>query len=348
MLGAQTRLLDPAERNVDALGLDLVDPDHAGFDPVGDRDSSLGVTPPDRTAQTPDRVVGALDDFIDIVVDQDRHDGAELLFLNDLAVFRRVIDDRDREEVTRLALVDLATQHDLLAVCLDVGQEGFQLVELHPVLDGTNADVGVEAIPDLDRSGIVHEGVHELGVDRAVNVEPLDADAPLTLVAKGPPEELWDDRLVIRIRQHDGSVVPAQLKRHALDRTGCCAQDVLAGFGRAGKADLGDIGVIGQLRAEGVTSRHHRKDAFGQHALGNFAVPQGRQRRERCRLQHEGVAGDQRRSNLPQREQHREVPGRDPTHHAERDVVQLDDVIGVVLDDLDGDTAFRDLANVGN
>ncbi len=41
-------------------------------------------------------------------------------------------------------------------------------------------------------------------------------------------------------------------------------------------------------------------------------------RRVRCRLEHDGVAGDQGRHHLPARDRNREVPGRDDPGHADR------------------------------
>ena len=83
------------------------------------------------------------------------------------------------------------------------------------------------------------------------------------------------------------------------------------------------------LRTSGcVTNRSPDDRALagqhGEHALGQaglereLADPHRGQRRDLGRLQHDGVAGGQRRGEAPAGDRHREVPGHDHADHAER------------------------------
>ena len=97
------------------------------------------------------------------------------------------------------------------------------------------------------------------------------------------------------------------------------ALDALAHLGRAGERDLVDAVVLDDRlpdrRAAGEDVDHARRqvglgDDLGQH--------QRRQRRRLGRLEHDGVAGRQRRRDLPRRHQQREVPRDHLAGHAER------------------------------
>jgi hypothetical protein len=73
-----------------------------------------------------------------------------------------------------------------LAIGLDVVEEGFYLVELHLVLHRPNRDLRVEAIAQLLLPGVIDERLHEVLVERAVDIESFDTDAPLARVPNAP------------------------------------------------------------------------------------------------------------------------------------------------------------------
>ena len=98
--------------------------------------------------------------------------------------------------------------------------------------------------------------------------------------------------------------------------------DQAAGGGFAGEGDLADPGAGGQrlagLDAEAVD---HVEDAGRQQVADEFHQHQDRGRRLLGRLEDDGVAGGERRGELPDGHQDREVPGDDLADDAERLVV---------------------------
>jgi hypothetical protein len=102
------------------------------------------------------------------------------------------------------------------------------------------------------------------------------------------------------------------------------------------------------LGSERVWPGDDRQHPGREDALGDLAIAQRCQRREGRRLHHNGIAGDQRRDDLPERQQHREVPRRDRPNHAQRHVMQLDDMLVGLLDDLDRNAAGGDLPDPAN
>ena len=111
----------------------------------------------------------------------------------------------------------------------------------------------------------------------------------------------------------------------------CVLHDQPAGGGLAGERDLGDPVArrqrLARLHAEPVDDVEH---AGGQQVADQRHQVQDRRRGLLGRLEHHGVAGGQRRGELPDRHQDREVPRDDLPDHAERLVEVVGD--GVVVD----------------
>lgn len=152
----------PAKGHIDALGVDFVHPHHAGLEPVSDGYGGLCVAAPDRTTQAVDAGVGAFHDVVDIVIGDDWADQIELLILDDHAILGGMVDDGDRQEVAGLRVVDVAAENDRLHVRLDVGEEAFELVELHLVLHRPDTDCGIQAIAYFHGPGVGDELLHEV------------------------------------------------------------------------------------------------------------------------------------------------------------------------------------------
>ncbi|CAB4928624.1 unannotated protein [freshwater metagenome] len=63
----------------------------------------------------------------------------------------------------------------------------------------------------------------------------------------------------------------------------------------------------------------HREHVLGDAGLeGKFAKPDGGERRDLCWLHDDGAAGRERRSETPAGDRHREIPGNDDAHDADR------------------------------
>jgi hypothetical protein len=73
------------------------------------------------------------------------------------------------------------------------------------------------------------------------------------------------------------------------------------------------------LADDGPGAGQHRQHVRRQTGLQRqLAQPDRRQRRQLGRLEHDGVARSQRRREPPAGDRHREVPGDDDAHDAER------------------------------
>ena len=122
---------------------------------------------------------------------------------------------------------------------------------------------------------------------------------------------------------------------------GGAAHHLLPDLGRAGEADLGDVGMLDQpLPDDRARADDDVDDALREPRLEReLAEPQRRQRRELGGLQHDGVPARERRAELPARDVEREVPGHDQADDAERlaeghvDAARDRDRLAVVLVD---------------
>ncbi len=96
--------------------------------------------------------------------------------------------------------------------------------------------------------------------------------------------------------------------------------DPPADLGRAGEGDLGDVGVLDEpLPALAAGAGDDVEDALGEADLDRDPLELERaQRRQLGRLQHDRVAGGERRPELPGGDRQREVPGHDQADDAER------------------------------
>ena len=83
-----------------------------------------------------------------------------------------------------------------------------------------------------------------------------------------------------------------------------------------------------------IAAREHIEDSRRQRVAQNLSHLETGERRVGGGLQHQGVARQQCRGNLPGSENHREVPGGNRAHHAEGLAVQFDAQFVVVLQHL--------------
>ena len=103
--------------------------------------------------------------------------------------------------------------------------------------------------------------------------------------------------------------------------------------GRAGEGDRAHRRRHGDRRADlggaaGDEIQHALRHAGGDKGLGQAIAAE---RRIRRRLEHDRVAGDQRRRDLARRDRHRKIPWRDHGHHAQRLALGVDDHVGIVV-----------------
>ena len=178
--------------------------------------------------------------------------------------------------------------------------------------------------------------LHELVVDRSLDQRARRAGADLALVEgeHGEAFERLVEEVVVLghdVGEEDVGRLAAQLQRDRDEVLGRVLHDQPAGRGLAGERDLGDALVLGQrlagLDAEAVDDVEH---ARRQQVADQLHQHHDAHRRLLGRLEHDAVAGGERRRELPRRHQQREVPRDDLADDAERLVEVVGD--GVVVD----------------
>ena len=214
---------------------------------------------------------------------------------------RRVVEAADR----------LASEHEARAVCeraLDVAGDP---LERDRVDQRAVRRVGVARVADLDLGCPCFEPLQELVEDRGLDEEARAGQAHLArvvvLVGRGRRR-----RVEVRVLEHDERRLAAELERHRGQVRGGVAVDRVRGGGGAGERDPVDV-LVSRERCPGAGARavddveHPGREAG---LLGEVAEQRARQRRPLGRLQHDGVAGGERRADAPGREHERRVPGR--------------------------------------
>ena len=157
--------------------------------------------------------------------------------------------------------------------------------------------------------------------DRRLDQEPGAGEAHLTrvVVLAGC---LRGSGIEIGVGEHDQRPLPAQFGGERHDVLGGRAADDPGGLRRAGEADPLDPRVTDERRADLLADalhevEHARREPGLDRQVGE---QRARQRRPLGRLEDHGVAGGQRRGDLPRGEHERGVPRRDhdrrPGRHA--------------------------------
>ena len=263
---------------------------------------------------------------------QYRQDRAELLLAHQPGTVGDIADDGRLDEVA------LTLEHpaacDNRTVLPSVFEEPLDPLELRLVLDRSHLRARLQPVADdrlpREPAQLVADGV----VDRVVDVEPLDGDASLAANAHGGGIDLRRHLLGVGVVEHDRRVVAAEFQGQALQRPGGTDHHLLACHGGAGERDLGHVRVAGKGGPEIVLIDDDVDDARRQEAGAEFAEFERRQRRGRGRLGHHRVAGEQRRRDLDQQQQQREVPRRDGRDDAERPVLSYHLLRAILLEHL--------------
>ena len=127
------------------------------------------------------------------------------------------------------------------------------------------------------------------------------------------------DRIEVGIVEHHHGRLAAELQVHALQGVGRRTRDLLAGRHVTGQGHHRHVGVAHESGAGGLAvPEDYVEDAVRKVLGADLGQPRGRQRRLLGRLQHDRVAGRERRTDLPDRHHQRVVPGRYLSHDADR------------------------------
>jgi hypothetical protein len=159
--------------------LERVDKDTAGLQAESDTLGSLLILAPDTSTETSIAVVGTVDNLLFIRVRLARNNKTKLLFLDNLAVVGRVVDDGGLKPEA-LLLLDVSTAgNEVVALVLAVLEESLDLFVLHLVLDGTKHGALLFGCADLEAACDLGHGFDHGFVDLLVDVDTLGGNADL-------------------------------------------------------------------------------------------------------------------------------------------------------------------------
>ena len=114
-------------------------------------------------------------------------------------------------------------------------------------------------------------------------------------------------------------VLGAAKALHALAVGAAAGIDIFGDRGRADKADGHDLGMIEDRVNRALVTIDHLKDAIRRAGFAHqFSQHQRHGRVTFRRLEDEGIAGSNRRAELPHRNHRREIERGDAGHHAKR------------------------------
>ncbi len=175
-------------------------------------------------------------------------------------------------------------------------------------------------VADLHAARRLDEQLGEAVVDARLDEDPRPRAAVLAGVVEDGVRCGRRGALEVGVGEDDVGGLAAELERDPLDRPRSAPHHPLPDLGRAGEADLRHVRMLDEPRThDRALAGEDVDDALGDARLEReLAEPQRRQRRQLCRLENDGVAARQRRSELPRRDVEREVPRDDQPDDAER------------------------------
>lgn len=235
------------------------------------------------------------------------------------SIIRRVVDNHRADEPAAESLSRAAVLRDNLQFRrLDLFQNLLHALVLRTIGDGPDNHALFEAVAELGVRDVLHDLIEHGVVDLLVDVEALDSHAQLA----GPQERDAGDPGAhdrrVRVLEHDGGVVAAELQRHALEaRRAAGLHDLLPGLARAGEADLADAGIGGYHGSEVIFAADALEDSLGEEGEADLHHLEEGVRREGRRLEDQGVAGQQGRGNLATAQNAWAVPGDNPGGHSD-------------------------------
>ncbi len=209
------------------------------------------------------------------------------------------------------------------ALGLAPGDEVADPLQLHGCHDGPDVGRFVERVTHAQRA---HAPL-QLGVE-ALRHTLLHEDAgsgaaDLALVEPDGVHHAFHGAVEVGVLEDHEGRLAAEFEAQLLPRAGGLLPDEAADLGRSREGHLVDARMSRQGRARGAVARDDVDDASGQPRLAaDLGEGEGGERGELGRLQHDRVAGRERRGDLPGEHQEREVPGDDLPADAHRRMVR--------------------------
>ena len=291
----------------------------AAAQPAHDPVHGRQVVAPHRGRQPVNGRIGLRHDFVDIVEGHRHQHRAEDLFLNHRRSRLRVHQHGGWHvvpvRVDRLAAGDHF--RTLLGTDPDIAGDALLLVVRN---QGAQLRLRIQAGAQPEAVGVIRHAGYHLIEPAPLHVETRAGHADLSGVEEDRVRRSADGGFDIGVVENDGRRLAAEFQSDSLDRLGGCPVDEFAGDGGSGERNLVHVGVLHQGRSRGFSvSGDNVDDARRKPGLqGQFAKPQGRQRRLLRRLEHHRAAGGERRCELPGRQHQRYVPRNDGAHDANR------------------------------
>ena len=157
-------------------------------------------------------------------------------------------------------------------------------------------------------------------IDALLHDDAAGRGAALSGSAKGAPQAAFDGEVEVGVIEHNHGIFSAQFERAMFEALGGGGADDPAHGGRSGQRDGADRRVLGQGRPDfGAESGHDVDHAFGYAGIGQrLHQVKGGEGRVLRRFNHAGVAADDGGQQLPRRNRHGKVPGRNHAADADR------------------------------
>ncbi len=178
---------------------------------------------------------------------------------------------------------------------------------------------GRHRITDDDRADRVGDAGDEIVVHLRSGDHPARGGAVLAGVVERRLLEVGDHRLDVCVVEHDHRGLATEFEVDALEGLGGGSRDRLPCADAAGQRHHRHVGVLAQRHPRRRPRTTHDVEDAGREDVGcQLGQLQRRVRRELGGLEDDGVAGRQRRPELPRGHVERVVPRRDRSDHTDR------------------------------
>ena len=213
-----------------------------------------------------------------------------------------------------------AARRDGRALLLRDGDVAVDLLLRLARYDRPKVGPGIQAVAHLQLLGSRDEPVDEVVRDGTVGDDPGRGGAALPRGAERGPDDPLEREVEVRVVHDDDRVLPAKLRRHALELPARDLADVRADVARSGERHEVDAGVGDECVAESAARAEHEVEHALREPRGleDLHEPHRQHRRVRRRLEDDAVPEHEGGHDLPRRDRERKVPWCDGRDDAER------------------------------
>ena len=157
-----------------------------------------------------------------------------------------------------------------------------------------------QAVADIELGDMSKQRVQKCGIDRALDVNAIDAVAELAGIGEGVAGDRGGGDIDVGVGADDRGTMPPQLKRHAFQGPRSRRRDRFSGFGSASESDLSRNRMLDHMHADvGPAPGHDIETAWRKaHLVKNLREYQRRERRVLGGLGDDRAARDERRTEF--------------------------------------------------